>query len=321
MTDESICDEVEKKQQTKTPIKDPATCYMYVCVSGGKGINNSHQSFASCFSQHLVCRRAVRIINYWHPLHTHTSSHTTSFTVNSCWAGLTSAQITSLSQVFLNTVPPFSPPGPLLHKDPKRTPQGTLRTNKGPPALHTTKVTFDPGWCVWEKSGWGPDRGQWLRGQIGLDKEWDLCVYVFMSLRWQLCDLGFPTENWSHGDTRTKAAWKSPYTMFRLWNRITSQHHREKKILLLLFWSSSLVIENTQALSRQMYIYNTIIVRWHWEPSTRPEHSLTDRNSSSFFRAGSFGSLKRRQFFQPPRDFWIVHITKAYIFNKKINKK
>lgn len=122
MTDESIPDEVEKKQQTKSHIKDPATLgsmvLLHVCVClRKKGINNSHQSSTSCLSQQLVCRRAVRIINYIHT-HTHKLMHYI-ITVNSCRAGRASTQITSLSQVFFNNVPPFSPPGPSLHKQPK----------------------------------------------------------------------------------------------------------------------------------------------------------------------------------------------------------
>ncbi len=95
---------------------------MYVCVCvcvclREKGINNSHQSSTSCLSQQLVCRRAVRIINYVHT-HTHkarTLHHYCQQLLSRPWE----YQITSLSQVFFNNVPPFSPPGPLLHKEPK----------------------------------------------------------------------------------------------------------------------------------------------------------------------------------------------------------
>lgn len=96
-------------------------CCARVCVCVGacvclreKGINNSHQSSTSCLSQQLVCRRAVRIINYTHYI----------ITVNSCQAGRASIQITSLSQVFFNNMPPFQSPWPFA-------PQGTTRNMTG----------------------------------------------------------------------------------------------------------------------------------------------------------------------------------------------
>lgn len=196
MTDETIRDEVEKKQQTKNPIKDSTThgsmVLLHVCVClREKGINNSHQSSTSCLSQQLVCRRAVRIINYTHThahtqaAHTHTTSHYI-ITVNSCRAGRASTQITSLSQVFFNNVPPSSPPGPSLHKEPKGIWRPSLVWSPQPhhrplntPLLFTLlrwPLTLED---VSERS-WGErlsvDSGS--GGKRVLGNEWEVCVNV-----------------------------------------------------------------------------------------------------------------------------------------------
>lgn len=144
--------------------------HLCVCLRE-KDINNSHQSSTSCLSQQLVCRSAVRIINYTRTLaRTHTLTHYI-ITVNSCRAGLASTQITSLSQVYFNNGPPFSPPGPLLHNEPKgiwlASPVWAPNSRHGPltpPALHTTEVAFDPRRRVREKSGRAPVSGRRLEG-------------------------------------------------------------------------------------------------------------------------------------------------------------
>lgn len=157
--------------------------HVYVCLRE-KGINNSHQSSTSCLSQQLVCRRAVRIINYTHT-HTHKLTHCI-IIVNSCRAGLASTQITSLSQVFFNNVPPFSPPGPLLHEEPKGiwlhspvwSPQPHHR------ALNTPLLFTLLRWPLTQGDVSERSRGERLSvdggsgGKRVLGNEWEVCVNV-----------------------------------------------------------------------------------------------------------------------------------------------
>lgn len=124
MTDESIRDEVEKnKLKSLSRLLQPWAvwyCYMYVCVWGRKVsiIPINHPLPASVSSWYVG--------ELWEPLITHTHTHKHAMlthyiiTVNSCQAGFASTQITSLSLFFSSEPPPFSPPGPLLQKEPKR---------------------------------------------------------------------------------------------------------------------------------------------------------------------------------------------------------
>lgn len=163
---------------------------LHVCVClREKGINNSHQSSTSCLSQQLVCRKAVRIINY-----THTHTHYI-ITVNSCWAGLASTQITSLSQVFFNNVPPFSPPGLSLHKEPKGiwlhslvwSPQPHRRALNTP--LHFTLLTWPltPGDVSERSRGESLSVDGGLGGKRVLGTEWEVCVNVCLWVEESAC--------------------------------------------------------------------------------------------------------------------------------------
>lgn len=154
-----------------------------VCVCfRKKGIDNSHQSSASCLSQQLVCRRAVRIINY-----THSQPHTLAYiiTVNSCWAGLASAQITSLSQWFLNNVPILSPTGALLYKDPnKNIPQtGPVSSTalRGPLLLTLLMWPLTPADMSERSRGDRLSEDSGSGGKRALDNEWEVCLWVLGS--------------------------------------------------------------------------------------------------------------------------------------------
>lgn len=149
---------------------------LHVCVClREKHINNSHQSSTSCLSQQLVCRRAVRIINYTHT-HTGTHGHTQAHTLHHYCQQLPSRPCEYPNNIIITSIlqqcAPFQSPWPFA-------PQGTKRNRTSlpgliphnrtigpstPPALHTTELTFDPRGRVREKSGRAPVSGRWLGG-------------------------------------------------------------------------------------------------------------------------------------------------------------
>ena len=173
---------------------------MYVCVWGRKvSIIPINQPLPASVSSWYVVELWETLITHRHTqtqtdthtltdkyTHTHTHTHYI-ITVNSCLAGLASTQITSLSQVFFNNVPPFSPPGLLLHKEPK----GTKRNMHSPVwspqphygALNTPLLLTLPRWPLTLGDMSERNQGEWTVAQgvrefeVMSEKCFWMCVY------------------------------------------------------------------------------------------------------------------------------------------------
>ena len=173
---------------------------LHVCVClREKRINNSHQSSTSCLSQQLVCRRAVRIINYTHT-HTRTHGHTQAHTLHHYCQQLPSRPCEYPNNIIITSIlqqcAPFQSPWPFA-------PQGTKRNTTSLPGLIPHNRTIGPStppcsshyWAdLWPRGTCQREVGasacQWTvaRGvREVLGNEWEVCVNVCLRVEERAC--------------------------------------------------------------------------------------------------------------------------------------